>query len=49
MLISACIDMGKTVPQELIDDARRCGRLAEVPEEQLNWLEVFNYHGATIH
>lgn len=49
MLISACIDLGKTVPEELIDAARRCGRLAEVPEEQLNWLEMVNHHGATIH
>ena len=48
-LISACIDLGKKVPEELIDSARHCGRLAEVPEEMLNFLEMVNHHGATIH
>ena len=48
-LMQSCLQMGKDIPQELIDEAKHYGRLAEVPEEQLNLLEVVNDHGATIH
>lgn len=40
---------GESPPKDIIKQAKECGRLAEVPEEELNVLDILDDDGATIH
>ena len=49
IIIYAEMLIGKIPSQGLIDQARKYGQFAKVPEVELNILETIGHDGATIH
>jgi len=48
-LLYAFLEAGYIPDSKMVDTVRTIGRRGEVPKEQLNYLEIIEFHGATLH
>lgn len=48
-LLFAFLETGYLPDSEMVDAVRTIGKLGAVPEDQLNYLEMIEFHSVTLH